>query len=106
MAKKQTEKQIQPKPERRKSPRKQDFKKDVITRLNRIQGQVGGVKKMMEEDRYCDDILIQLSAIDKSIKGIVNVILEDFVQNKVKPELKKENDEPVKEMIEYFKWFQ
>lgn len=106
MAKKQTEQQIQPKPERRKSPRKQDFKKDVITRLNRIQGQVGGVKKMMEEDRYCDDILIQLSAIDKSIKGIVNVILEDFVQNKVKPELKKENDEPVKEMIEYFKWFQ
>ena len=106
MAKKQAEQTTQQKPEKRKSPRQQDFKKDVVTRLNRIQGQVGGVKKMMEEDRYCDDILVQLSAIDKSIKGLVNVILEDFVYNNVVPELKKENGEPVKEMIEYFKWFQ
>lgn len=106
MAKNQTEKQVQEKPEKRKSPRKQDLKKDVITRLNRIQGQVGGVKKMVEDDRYCDDILIQLSAIDKSIKGLVNVILEDFVYSNIVPELKNGNYDQVNEMIEYFKRFQ
>ena len=106
MEKKQADKTVQQKPEKRKLAREQDLKKDVITRLNRIQGQVGGVKKMIEDDRYSDDILVQLSAIDKSVKGLVNIILEDFVHNKVKPELKKDNDEPIKEMIEYFKWFQ
>lgn len=40
---------------------------------------MNGIKKMIEDDRYCDDILIQLSAIDKSIKSLANVILDNHM---------------------------
>ena len=53
-----------------------DDKKKIMNRLNRIEGQISGVKKMVDEDRYCDDILIQLEAIKNSVKSLSNVILE------------------------------
>ena len=43
--------------------------KDLITRLSRIEGQVRGVKKMVEEDRYCVDILTQVSAIQSALNS-------------------------------------
>ena len=45
--------------------------KDLIKRLNRIEGQVRGLKRMLEEDRYCVDILTQVSAINSHIKSCV-----------------------------------
>ena len=45
--------------------------KDLISRLNKIEGQVRGVKKMVEEDRYCIDIINQVSAISAAIKSCV-----------------------------------
>ena len=41
-----------------------DYRKDIITRLKRIEGQVKGVQKMVEEDKYCVDILTQVAAIE------------------------------------------
>ena len=46
-------------------------------RLNRIDGQIKGIKKMINENVYCNDVLIQLSAVEKAIKNLSNVILED-----------------------------
>ncbi len=65
--------------EERKTQIPEDVKKTINTRLNRIDGQLHGIKKMVAEDRYCDDVLIQLSAVNKSIKSLANYILENHI---------------------------
>ena len=71
-------------------------------------GSVGGymVKKMIEEDRYCDDVLIQLSAIDKSIKSLANIILDDHMHSCLIENIKNGNYEAVDEIVDLFKRFQ
>ena len=81
-------------------------KKLINNRLNRINGQINGIKKMVEEDRYCDDILIQLSAIDKSIKSLANVILESHLHSCVLENIKKGNTQVLDEIVDLFKRFQ
>lgn len=52
-------------------PRTKDEKQKVINRLKRIEGQVRGIQKMVEEDRYCVDILVQISAIQSALKKML-----------------------------------
>ena len=66
---------------KKSTPRDEESKKAIVSRINKIVGQMNGVKKMIEEDRYCDDVLIQLSAIDKSIKSLANIILDDHMHS-------------------------
>ena len=61
---------------------------------------------MIEEDRYCDDVLIQLSAINKSIKSLANHILENHMQNCVYNDLEKGNYEIIDEVVNLFRRFQ
>ena len=86
--------------------RSESEKKIINNRLNRIEGQVRGVKKMIEEDRYCDDVLIQLSAIDKSIKSLANHILENHMQTCVLKDLENGNYEIIDEVVNLFRRFQ
>lgn len=91
----------------KKQTKRSDGEKKIINnRLNRIEGQVRGVKKMIEEDRYCDDVLIQLSAIDKSIKSLANHILENHMQTCVYNDLEKGNYEIIDEVVNLFRRFQ
>lgn len=66
----------------------QPHKRDLLKRLNRIEGQVRGVAKMVETDRYCVDILTQISAIRSALDATATRILEDHtrgcVQNAVR----------------------
>ena len=86
--------------------RSESEKKIINNRLNRIEGQVRGVKKMIEEDRYCDDALIQLSAIDKSVKSLANHILENHMQTCVLNDLENGNYEIIDEVVNLFRRFQ
>ena len=61
----------------KKTVRSEAEKKTINNRLNRIEGQIKGIKKMVAEDRYCNDILIQLSAIESSVKSLSMHILEN-----------------------------
>ena len=90
----------------RKTVRSDAEKKTINNRLNRIEGQVKGVKKMIEEDRYCDDVLIQLSAIDKSVKSLANHILENHMYNCVLNDIEKGNIEIIDEVVSLFRRFQ
>ncbi len=90
----------------RKTFRSDAEKKTINNRLNRIEGQVKGVKKMIEEDRYCDDVLIQLSAIDKSVKSLANHILENHMYNCVLNDIEKGNIEIIDEVVSLFRRFQ
>lgn len=56
-------------------------KKNYNSRINRIVGQLNGIKKMLEEDRECEEIIIQITAINKAIKSLGHEILENHVQN-------------------------
>ena len=86
--------------------RPEDVKKTISTRLNRIDGQLHGIKKMVDQDKYCDDILIQLSAVNKSIKSLANYILENHMYNCVLNDMEKGNVEIIDEVLTLFRRFQ
>lgn len=77
-------------------------KQELITRLNRIEGQVRGIKQMISDDRDCDDVLIQVSAIINSLKGFSNSILRDHLTTKVVDDLKNGKLETIEEVITLF----
>ncbi len=81
-------------------------KKMLSSRINRISGQLLGVKRMIDEDRYCDDILIQLAAIDKSIRSLSAVILEKHMHTCLIENIKTGNFDAVDEIVDLFKRFQ
>ena len=68
--------------------------KDIlIKRLNRIEGQVKGIQKMVEEERYCIDILTQISAIRSAINKVGSIILENHIKGCVVNSIKEDNSE-------------
>lgn len=90
----------------KKTKRSEEEKKTINNRLNRIEGQIRGIKKMIQEDRYCDDVLIQLSAVDKSIKSLANHILENHMYSCVLNDMEKGNLEIIDEVVNLFRRFQ
>lgn len=90
----------------KKTIRTTEDKKIITNRLNRIAGQISGIKKMIEEDKYCDDILIQLSAINKSIKSLANYLIEKHMYSCVVREIQNGNTEVLSEIVDLFKRFQ
>lgn len=90
----------------KKTVRNEQEKKELQTRLNRIIGQLGGISRMVEEDRYCDDILIQLSAVNQSVKSLANYVLEKHMYSCVVTDIEKGNLEVIEEVVQLFKRFQ
>ena len=80
--------------------RTDEEKKDLTKRMNIIEGQIRGVKQMIEDDRYCSDVLMQLSAINKAVESLENIILSSHVENCVVYEIQSGNLEIVDEMME------
>jgi DNA-binding FrmR family transcriptional regulator len=56
-------------------------KEQLVKRLARIEGQVRGISKMIEDDRYCIDILTQLGAVDTALEAVALKVLEEHVQH-------------------------
>ena len=73
-------------------------KKTATQRLNIISGQVNGLKKMVNEEKYCVDILTQLSAIQASLRGVGEVIVRRHLESCVTSGIK--GDEPEKQYNE------
>ena len=65
----------------------------LIKRLNRIEGQVKGIQKMVDEERYCIDILTQISAIRSAINKVGSIILENHIKGCVVNSIKEDNSE-------------
>ena len=61
--------------------RSNDEKKKLSKRLNVIEGQVRGINQMILDDRYCDDVLIQIAAVTKSLQSLGNSILENHLKS-------------------------
>lgn len=82
-------------------------RQDLLTRLKRIEGQVRGVQKMLEEDRYCVDVLVQLSAIKSAVHQVALSILEAHTRGCVADALMASNqaDEKITELIDILRQF-
>lgn len=65
----------------RSTHRSEEEKKNLTKRLNIIEGQVRGVNQMIADDRYCDDVLMQIAAINKSLQTLGNCILESHLKS-------------------------
>ena len=77
-------------------------KSGIIVRLSRLEGQVRGVKQMIENDRECDDILIQISAIINSLKSLGNNLLKEHIETKIADNLKNGDLDSIDEVITLF----
>lgn len=78
-------------------------KKDLMTRLSRIEGQVRGVKTMVEEDRYCVDIVTQVSAIQAALNGFNKELLARHIKTCVSDDIKDGNEQAVDELCDLLK---
>lgn len=77
--------------------------KDLITRLNRIEGQVRGIKNMVEEERYCVDILNQVSAIRAALDGFSKELLANHIHSCVVEDIRAGKETAVDELCETIK---
>ena len=73
--------------------------KDLINRLSRIEGQVRGVRSMLENDAYCIDILTQVSAINAALNSFNKVLIANHIRTCVKENIQAGNDEVVEELV-------
>ena len=78
----------------RKSHHPERVKKDLTTRLNRIEGQIRGIKGMIDKDVYCDDVITQLSATQSALNSVAKILLEGHLKGCVVDRLS-EGDEAV-----------
>lgn len=77
--------------------------KSELPKLNRISGQVDGIKKMIEEARYCPDILTQLRAVRSALKSVEASVLEGHLQSCVKDAMISGDEEKTRAKIEELK---
>ena len=90
---------------KRKTVRSEDEKKIITNRINRISGQLTAINKMVQNDEYCNDILIQVVAVEKSMKSLANSILQTHLYKCVAEDLERGNLEVIDELISLFKRF-
>lgn len=73
--------------------------KDLLHRLNRIEGQVRGVKAMVERDAYCTDIITQVTAITSALNSFNKVLLANHIKTCVTQDIKDGKEEVVDELV-------
>ncbi len=84
---------------KRKKERSGDEYKLLMNRLNRIEGQIKGVKSMLENDAYCPDILIQVSAINAALNSFNKMLLTNHIESCVIDDIKADREGTVEELV-------
>ncbi len=85
------------------TPRSEENCKLLQNRLNRIIGQLGGIKKMIDDNRYCGDILTQVAAAESALQNLGYVILQDHLESCVTEQVKSGNNDIMNETIDLIK---
>lgn len=73
--------------------------KDLIHRLNRIEGQIRGIKGMVEKDAYCTDILTQVAAVNAALNSFNRVLLSNHIKTCVTNDIREGKEETVDELL-------
>lgn len=90
---------------RKHTPRSPELKKSINCRLNRAIGQLNGVKKMVDEDRYCGDVLTQLAAAESAVKAVSRMVMQDHLHTCVVEKIQNGDTEVVDEVMDLLKKF-
>ncbi|MHB1483993.1 MAG: metal-sensitive transcriptional regulator [Saccharofermentanales bacterium] len=83
----------------RTTARDAKLKSGLVTRLNKVEGQIRGIKGMVEKDIYCDEILNQISAAQAALDSISRVVLENHIKGCLVSKIKNGEDEIVDELL-------
>lgn len=83
----------------KKKERSEKEYKDLINRLNRIEGQIRGIKRMVDEDVYCTDILVQVAAVNAALNSFNKVLLGNHIKTCVIQDIKNGKEETVDELL-------
>lgn len=80
--------------------READEYKKLINRLNRIEGQIRGIKGMVEKDAYCTDILIQVAAVNAALNSFNKELLSNHIRTCVAQDIKNGKEETITELVD------
>ena len=83
----------------KKKDRSDKERKDLMNRLSRIEGQVRGIRGMVENDAYCVDILTQVAAVTAALNSFNKVLLANHIRTCVAEDIRSGNDEVVDELV-------
>lgn len=73
--------------------------KDLIHRLNRIEGQIRGIKGMVEKDCYCTDVLVQVAAVNAALNSFNKVLLANHIRTCVAKDIRDGKEETIDELV-------
>ena len=82
-----------------KTAREAEEKKKLMNRLNRIEGQIRGIQKMLENDAYCNDILVQSSAVSAAMNAFNKELLSSHIHSCVVRDIQEGKTEVVDELM-------
>lgn len=83
----------------RKSHHSDKVKNSLVSRLNRIEGQVRGIKGMIEKDVYCDDVLNQIASVQSALNGVGKLLLEHHMRSCVIERIQEGDTEVLNELL-------
>lgn len=83
----------------KKKERSEKEYRDLLNRLNRIEGQVRGIKKMVESDVYCTDVLVQVSAVNAALNSFNKVLLANHIRTCVVSDIREGKDDTIDELV-------
>ena len=87
----------------KRTPRAEKGKRELCNRIKRMKGQLEGIERMIEDDRYCADILIQISALEGALRNFGYNILAEHMHSCVYDEIKDGNEDIIDETVELLK---
>ncbi|MCF0107184.1 MAG: metal-sensing transcriptional repressor [Holdemanella sp.] len=87
----------------KKIPRSEEEVKTLKNRIHRIIGQLNGIEKMIDENRYCGDILIQVAAVEKALENVGYAILQNHLETCVRDGVKEDDEAIMSEVIDLVK---
>lgn len=83
----------------KKTLRRDDERKKLINRLSRIEGQIRGIRRMVENDSYCNDILIQSAAVNAAVNSFNKELISSHIRGCVARDIREGHDEVIEELI-------
>lgn len=84
-------------------PRSEDEIKQLKNRIHRITGQLNGIEKMLDENRYCGDILIQIAAVERALESLGYLVLSDHLKTCVTEDVRNGKYESMDEVLDLIK---
>ncbi|MEC0275408.1 metal-sensitive transcriptional regulator [Peribacillus frigoritolerans] len=86
----------------RKSHHSDNVKNNLVTRLNRVEGQIRGIKGLIEKDTYCDDVITQIAATQSALNSVARILLEGHLKSCVLERIQEGDTEVLDEVLVTF----